>query len=93
MSRKSTIGVPAGWYADPADPRAQRWWSGAEWTDHVHVPETEPAPASASTPASTSAAGTQESRGRHVSTEMTLSISSFVAGRYPRHRREVTAVA
>lgn len=27
--------VPEGWYADPAKPDMQRWWTGAEWTDHV----------------------------------------------------------
>jgi hypothetical protein len=25
----------AGWYPDPADPSASRWWSGVAWTDHV----------------------------------------------------------
>jgi hypothetical protein len=25
----------AGWYPDPVDPGAQRWWSGNAWTDHV----------------------------------------------------------
>ena len=94
MSRNSTIGVPAGWYADPSDPRAQRWWSGVDWTDHVHVPEAEPAAAGAATPASpTPASPTPASGGRHVSSEMTLSIASFVGGRYPRHRLEVSAVA
>jgi hypothetical protein len=28
--------VPAaGWYPDPADPAASRWWNGEGWTDHV----------------------------------------------------------
>jgi hypothetical protein len=36
--------VPAaGWYQDPSDPAAMRWWSGADWTDHVQ-PLTPPAP-------------------------------------------------
>jgi hypothetical protein len=26
---------PAGWYADPANGQAQRWWSGSEWTNEV----------------------------------------------------------
>jgi Protein of unknown function (DUF2510) len=26
---------PAGWFPDPLDPGKQRWWSGAEWTDHI----------------------------------------------------------
>src|ERR1700754_3022807 len=25
----------AGWYHDPADAGAWRWWDGASWTDHV----------------------------------------------------------
>lgn len=25
----------AGWYPDPAEPGATRWWSGESWTDHV----------------------------------------------------------
>ncbi|MFC7535292.1 DUF2510 domain-containing protein [Actinoplanes sp. GCM10030250] len=27
--------VPAGWYADPAGNRGQRWWDGLRWTGHV----------------------------------------------------------
>jgi len=27
--------IPEGWYADPAKPDMQRWWTGAEWTEHV----------------------------------------------------------
>jgi hypothetical protein len=38
--------IPAGWYADPAQPGAQRWWSGIGWTEHTHVP----APAVAAPP-------------------------------------------
>ncbi|MEP6844300.1 MAG: DUF2510 domain-containing protein [Pseudolysinimonas sp.] len=25
----------AGWYPDPTDSRAYRWWSGGSWTDHM----------------------------------------------------------
>jgi hypothetical protein len=25
----------AGWYPDPTDARAYRWWSGGAWTDHL----------------------------------------------------------
>ena len=25
----------AGWYPDPTDSRAYRWWSGGAWTDHL----------------------------------------------------------
>jgi hypothetical protein len=27
--------VPEGWYADPAKPTMQRFWTGTEWTEHV----------------------------------------------------------
>ena len=33
----------AGWYHDPADAGAWRWWDGATWTDHVR-PTAEAAP-------------------------------------------------
>ncbi|MDF1901577.1 DUF2510 domain-containing protein [Mycolicibacterium smegmatis] len=26
--------VPPGWYNDPADPGAARYWDGHRWTDH-----------------------------------------------------------
>jgi hypothetical protein len=26
---------PAGWHPDPAGSRQERWWSGADWTDHL----------------------------------------------------------
>ena len=26
---------PAGWYADPGNASAQRWWDGQRWTDFV----------------------------------------------------------
>jgi membrane protease YdiL (CAAX protease family) len=29
---------PPGWYTDPYDPRAQRWWDGTTWTQHVVFP-------------------------------------------------------
>lgn len=28
-------GPPAGWYADPSGQPAQRWWDGAQWTEHT----------------------------------------------------------
>jgi hypothetical protein len=30
---------PAGWFPDPHDADAQRWWDGARWTEHVHRAE------------------------------------------------------
>ena len=27
--------APAGWYADPANPHAKRYWDGAAWTQHI----------------------------------------------------------
>jgi hypothetical protein len=35
-SPASMGGPPAGWYQDPADPTAQRYWDGQAWTDSVH---------------------------------------------------------
>lgn len=31
---------PPGWYPDPVDARAQRWWDGTAWTEHVAYPQT-----------------------------------------------------
>jgi hypothetical protein len=33
----SDVLPPAGWYPDPADAGAERWWSGQGWTDHVQT--------------------------------------------------------
>lgn len=27
--------TPAGWYPDPSNAAAQRWWDGVQWTEHV----------------------------------------------------------
>lgn len=32
----------AGWYHDPADAGAWRWWDGTAWTDHVRAKEEAP---------------------------------------------------
>ena len=29
---------PAGWYPDPYGAPHERWWDGAQWTDHTNVP-------------------------------------------------------
>lgn len=26
------MNTPAGWYPDPSDPSAQRYWDGSQWT-------------------------------------------------------------
>ncbi len=35
----------AGWYADPSDAYAWRWWDGAEWTAHTHTTHAQAVPA------------------------------------------------
>lgn len=37
--------VPPGWYDDGTGSGQQRWWSGAEWTEHVSAPYAMGAPA------------------------------------------------
>ena len=39
-----TLSTPAGWYQDPSDATAQRWWNGATWTEHVAFPQSAPSP-------------------------------------------------
>jgi hypothetical protein len=29
----------AGWYADPRNPNAERWWNGSQWTSHTREAE------------------------------------------------------
>ncbi len=38
MTNTNTMLPPAGWYRDPIDPSASRWWDGDAWTDRTHVP-------------------------------------------------------
>ncbi len=38
-ARGGDVSPEAGWYADPTDPSAVRWWDGAQWTT-----QTRPAP-------------------------------------------------
>lgn len=33
----SSVSHPAGWYPDPTNPNAQRYWDGSVWTDHVSI--------------------------------------------------------
>lgn len=38
--------APSGWYSDPGvGTGGMRWWDGAQWTSHVHLPEVAVAPA------------------------------------------------
>jgi hypothetical protein len=36
--------IPAGWYPDPWRQAAFRWWDGAQWTAHLHQPQSQPGP-------------------------------------------------
>lgn len=45
VAQQATANAPAaGWYPDPADPSAKRWWSGEGWTDHVQSAPVAPVP-------------------------------------------------
>jgi hypothetical protein len=45
VAQQATANAPAaGWYPDPADPSAKRWWSGQGWTDHVQSAPVAPVP-------------------------------------------------
>ncbi len=35
LDRLPTPPVPEGWYADPVDGSAHRWWDGHAWTEHT----------------------------------------------------------
>ncbi|SOE70474.1 Protein of unknown function [Salinibacterium xinjiangense] len=45
--------TPAGWYPDPAEPAASRWWDGSQWTDHRQQPYDPTASAAALAPNNT----------------------------------------
>ena len=34
----ATPAIAPGWYPNPINPAQQRWWDGAQWTDHVSAP-------------------------------------------------------
>ncbi|TBN56918.1 DUF2510 domain-containing protein [Glaciihabitans arcticus] len=38
----SNNSAPAGWFPDPSGTPRQRYWDGAQWTEHFHPPLTEP---------------------------------------------------
>jgi hypothetical protein len=40
----------AGWYPDPENPAAERWWDGTGWTDHRRASTVAPASPSGSQP-------------------------------------------
>jgi uncharacterized RDD family membrane protein YckC len=38
------MSIVAGWYPDPENPHAQRWWDGSAWTEHTQLAESPGAP-------------------------------------------------
>ncbi len=34
----AAVYAPAGWYADPSDPRTVRWWDGSTWSNPYQRP-------------------------------------------------------
>jgi len=49
----------AGWYSDPENPAAERWWNGSGWSDHKRdATTTAPAAAPADEPADAAVADT-----------------------------------
>lgn len=47
LGYETSAAPAAGWYPDPADPSASRWWSGTAWTDHVQPAAVAAVPAAA----------------------------------------------
>lgn len=35
MTDQVATAPPMGWYPDPQAPQQERWWSGAEWSEHT----------------------------------------------------------
>lgn len=40
------MNAPSGWYGDPANPGAERFWDGTQWTEHTRAPAAPPPPVS-----------------------------------------------
>ncbi|RQP09010.1 MAG: DUF2510 domain-containing protein [Microbacteriaceae bacterium] len=38
VGMESSAAPAAGWFPDPGDPSAERWWSGVAWTEHTRQP-------------------------------------------------------
>lgn len=69
--------IPAGWYPDPTDPSAERYWDGTTWTTAVRAAAANPTEVMSTTPVSstpitTSAPTPDRSSGRSRSTVLVV---------------------
>lgn len=72
---------PAGWYPDPYGAPYERWWDGAQWTDHTNVPAA-PEPVAA-TPVVPEPAPVEPVAPNHATTEPAYTAPEE---RYPEQR-------